>query len=296
MPVTAFSLPLVLVLNAMVAVSLIVSALLLQRRTGRLESRLRSLARQVGGKRQGPGWMVGLERLATRWTPRTYRVALGKRIDRANLTDRVNPATVILLANVLALSLSLFETAISRKAGLAALLLPVNLVLSLVLLGLLLDRRATKRRTAVQRSLASTLDLFVLAMEAGLSFDGALREVVAEWHSPASRELERVVMLGQLGVSRGAALQEIAETLDLDSFRRMASRLSTADRLGTSMVLVLRSEAEEARRERRAIATRKVAQAPTKILVPMALLVLPVTMIVVLGPALPQILRLARGG
>jgi pilus assembly protein TadC len=58
----------------------------------------------------------------------------------------------------------------------------------------------------------------------------------------------------------------------------------------------MRLEAEDARRERRARAARAVARAPIKVLLPMALLVLPVTLIVVLGPAVPTLIRIARGG
>lgn len=289
---TMFSL--ILAFNALAALALISAALLLRRRSLRLENRLRAIERSADPDRRRRHWTAGLERLAGRATPRAYQSALRKRLERANLADRVNPARVVVLAGVLALALTVAELAVSGNVG-ATLLLPVNLGLALSLTGALLDRRANKRRTNVQRSMASTLDLLVLAVEAGLSLDAALREVVAEWHSPASRELERVVQLGQIGLGRIAAMREIAETLDLESLRRLAGRLGTAERLGTSMVLVLRSEAEEARRERRMIATRKVAQAPTKVLIPTALLILPVTMIVVLGPALPQIISLASG-
>jgi len=70
---------------------------------------------------------------------------------------------------------------------------------------------------------------------------------------------------------------------------------TAAANLALDEALLLRAEAEEARRERRTVASRKIAQAPTKILIPTALLILPVTLIVLLGPALPQLLSVATG-
>jgi len=113
----------------------------------------------------------------------------------------------------------------------------------------------------------------------------------------------RIAALHEAGAIRGSGVQglelarlhDIAEALDLETLRRLAGRVSAAERLGSSVVLILRAEAEEARRERRTIAGRKISQAPTKILIPTALLILPVTLIVLLGPALPQVVNIVGG-
>lgn len=283
-----------LVVSGVVAGCCVVAALALLRHLAHLETRLRAVEALTVNENTPKSWLASAERLTGRLTPDAYRKGVQHRLVRAQLADRATPERVVLLELAIAVSGAVFTVPIAGASA-AAVLFPVYVVLTSTVAGIWLDRRAVLRRQAVQNSLPATLDLLVLAMEAGLSLDAAMREVVAEWHSAASRELERVAALTQLGMSRGEALRDIAEALDLETLRRLAGRLSAAERLGSSVVLILRAEAEEARRERRTIASRKIAQAPTKILIPTALLILPVTLIVLLGPALPQIVRIVGG-
>lgn len=284
-----------LVVNGVFAACCVGAAVALLSHLVRVDARLRAV--QTTGRRQHGlrGWPALVEQTLGRFIPKPYQAALQRRLERANLADRVAPAELVLLAAAVA---ALASGATLGWTGLVAALslYPMGLSLTLLVIGIGLDRLAVRRQRAVQRSLSATLDLLVLAMEAGPSLDAAIREVVAEWQSPASRELERALTLTQLGLTRGAAFQQIADTLDLESLRRLATRINAAERLGSSLVLLLRAEAEEARRERRVAATRQVARAPTKILIPTALLILPVTLIVLLGPALPQLMHMAAGG
>ncbi|MGI8914742.1 MAG: type II secretion system F family protein [Chloroflexota bacterium] len=280
--------------SGVVGLCCVLAALALLRHLAHLEARLRVVEAKTSDRHRSSTWLAAVERVVFRVMPPAFRQTMQRRLDRSQLAGRLTPAQVLLLALAMALG-GVALTTLVTTASIATALLPVYLVLAVLLSGFWFDRRATKRRQAVQNSLPATMDLLVLAMEAGLSLDAAIREVVAEWHSPASRELERVASLTQLGMTRGEALRDIAEMLDLETMRRLAGRVSAAERLGSSMVLILRGEAEEARRERRLLASKRIAQAPTKILLPTALLILPVTLIVLLGPALPQILSLAGG-
>ncbi len=289
-----FSPTVLLTASGVAAGCCVLAALALLRYLAQLEQRLRTVE-AVTVEQPRPKAMLGAaERLANRLTPSTYRKGLHDRLVHARLEERTTPEQVILLTIAIAIGVATL-TALTASVSFAAALFPLYAVLATIVAGIWLDRRAMRRRQAVQASLPATLDLLVLAMEAGLSLDAAIREVVAEWHSAASREMERVPTLTQLGMSRGEALHDIAEALDLETLRRLAGRVSAAERLGSSVVLILRAEAEEARRERRTIAGRKISQAPTKILIPTALLILPVTLIVLLGPALPQVVNIVGG-
>jgi tight adherence protein C len=294
LPFTMISPTALLVVGGTVAGCCTVAALLVLRHLAYLEARLRAVEASPVDGHVAAAWLAMVEQLAGRFTPTSYRQGIQHRLVRAQLADRVRPEQLILLAIALAAGGATL-TALTSGVSVGGMLFPLYVVLAAVVSGIWLDRRAVRRRQAVQNSLPATLDLLVLAMEAGLSLDAAIREVVAEWHSAASRELERVAMLTQLGMSRGEALRDIAEALDLETLRRLAGRVNAAERLGSSLLLILRAEAEEARRERRTVASRKIAQAPTKILIPTALLILPVTLIVLLGPTLPQIVRIAGG-
>jgi len=292
--VTLVSPSTLLTVSGIVAACCALAALALLRHLSRMEARLRAVEAVAVQPHTPATWLAGAERLASRLAPKYYQRNLQRRLERAQLAERFSPAQLLLLAVAFG-AIAAALTSIVAGSSAALLLFPGYIVLAALLSGVWLDRRAARRRQAVVQSLPATLDLLVLAMEAGLSLDAAIREVVAEWHSAAGRELERVATLTQFGMNRGEALRQIADTLDLETLRRLAGRVGSAERLGSSLVLILRAEAEEARRERRTVASRKIAQAPTKILIPTALLILPVTLIVLLGPALPQMLRLAGG-
>lgn len=283
-----------LVASGLMAACCLAAALAVTRRMALVNARLRAVEVLTPSGRTPVVWVAAVERLVMRVTPRSYQRGMQRRLDRARFAGRLTPSQVVLAAFALGIVGAAVTVVVSRLS-VAIALLPVYVVLAVLAAGFWLDHRAALRREAVQRSLPATLDLLVLALEAGMSLDGALREVVAEWHSPASRELERVSMLTQFGMSRGEALQEVAESLDLEILRRLGGRVSAAERLGASLVLILRAEADEARHERRTIASRRIAQAPTKILIPAALLILPATLIVLLGPAIPEVLHAVGG-
>jgi tight adherence protein C len=295
MPVLPFVSPNDLLLaSGTMAAGCLAAAFAVTRHLARVEARLRAVEALTPSGPTPAVWTASVERLVVRAMPRSYQRGLQRRLDRARLAGRLTPAQLVLTTAALGAGAATV-TAVASRPSAALMLFPAYVILAALAVGFWLDRRAALRRQAVQRSLPATLDLLVLALEAGMSLDGSLREVVAEWHSPASRELERVSTLTQFGMSRGEALQEVAESLDLEILRRLASRVSAAERLGTSLVLILRAEADEARHERRTIASRRIAQAPTKILIPAALLILPATLIVLLGPAIPQVLRAVGG-
>jgi tight adherence protein C len=59
-----------------------------------------------------------------------------------------------------------------------------------------------------------------------------------------------------------------------------------SEKWGTSIGKVLRVYAETLRRKRKQAAEKKAAMAATKMVIPMALLILPALFVVVLGPAI----------
>jgi tight adherence protein C len=67
--------------------------------------------------------------------------------------------------------------------------------------------------------------------------------------------------------------------------------LIQADQLGVSMAKVLRIQSEQMRIKRRQRAEKKAHEAPIKMLIPMAFLIFPSIYIVLLGPAVLQVLR-----
>jgi tight adherence protein C len=63
-----------------------------------------------------------------------------------------------------------------------------------------------------------------------------------------------------------------------------------SEKWGTSVATVLRVSAETLRRKRRQVAEKKAKQAPLKMTFPLVLFILPALFIVIMGPALVQVI------
>ena len=73
--------------------------------------------------------------------------------------------------------------------------------------------------------------------------------------------------------------------------RTLVASLVQSEKWGSSSARVLRVSAETLRRKRRHSAEKKAATAPLKMIVPMAIFIFPALFVVVLGPAVIQIVN-----
>lgn len=158
----------------------------------------------------------------------------------------------------------------------------------------LLNLRARRRR-AILRSLTTALDLLALSLEAGMGLDRSLRMISARMDSPLADELRRVLMDVDLGLARRQAFVRLGERVPLEDVRSLASAIVHAEDLGSSLVGVMKAQAQQLRQARRRQAEAEAMRAPVKMVVPMVLFTLPALFIVILAPV---VLRtgLALGG
>lgn len=144
---------------------------------------------------------------------------------------------------------------------------------------------AQKRSERIEIELADTLDQMTIAVEAGLGFDGAMARVGSTGRGPLAEELVRTQQDIQMGSSRKAAFRALAERTDLYDLRRFVRAIIQADTYGMSIAGVLHTQADEMRLKRRQRAEEQAQKVPVKILAPLMLCILPVLFIVVMGPA-----------
>jgi tight adherence protein C len=154
---------------------------------------------------------------------------------------------------------------------------------------LLLKSRAQERSQKITLELADTLDQMTIAVEAGLGFDAAMAKAGRNGKGPLAEELVRTLQDIQFGQSRRQAYEGLAARTDVVDLRRFVRAVIQADRYGVAVADVLRTQAAEMRMKRRQRAEEKAMQIPVKVIFPLMLCILPVLFIVLLGPAVMDI-------
>jgi len=195
------------------------------------------------------------------------------------------------LAGLLSAVAALAITALIRRDPLLLSLLALfGLLLGYAVPGLLLGRAIRARQAKIMRALPAALDMLALSATAGLTFDGAISQVVERWHTPFSDELRRLLVEFRMGSDRRAALRSLAARIGLTDVTRFANAIIQADSLGVPISKVLIEQAVEMRTRRRQRAEEAARKAPIKMLFPMVGLIFPALFVVILGPAVPGLL------
>lgn len=152
-----------------------------------------------------------------------------------------------------------------------------------------LRRKIAGRQQRITWGLADAMDLLVVAVEAGLGLNAALNRVAEELktlHPDMHSEIELVNLEIRVGRSREEALRNLAERTGIEDIRSFVALLIQADRYGSSIAKAVRIFADSLRTKRRQRAEQVSQKAALKLLIPLTLLLFPVILMVVLGPAL----------
>jgi tight adherence protein C len=148
-----------------------------------------------------------------------------------------------------------------------------------------------RRKQAIIKKLPDALDLMLICVDAGLTFNGAMQRVDEKWDDPLAREFGRTIYEMQLGKSRRQALRDFSDRLGVRDVSTFVAAVIQADQLGVGIGKVLRIQADQMRIKRRQRAEEKAQQAPVKMLFPMVFLIFPSMFVVLLGPAGFQVYR-----
>ena len=174
--------------------------------------------------------------------------------------------------------------------------LMVVLICSIVcgLLPVLGLRQAVKsRQTRLRRQLPDGLDLLVICAEAGLSLDAAFTRVARELGLSAPDLADELgltsVELGFLP-NRRQALMNLTKRTGVPQIRGVVNTLVQTERYGTPLAHSLRVLSAEFRDERMMKAEEKAARLPAVLTVPMILFILPTLFMVMVGPAVIQLM------
>lgn len=154
-----------------------------------------------------------------------------------------------------------------------------------------LESKITNRKKAIKSQLPEALDLLSVSVVAGLSFDQGLSYLVEKAGGPLIEEFNIVRQEINLGKPRKEALEAFAKRCDMDEIRTFTSAIIQGDELGISMSNILETQSSMIRNTHIQDIEERAAKVPVKMLIPMVIFIFPVIFIVLLGPAIPQILE-----
>lgn len=195
--------------------------------------------------------------------------------------------STVFLGGLFFLMMTRFGVDLNRRLLYTLIMAVLGYFLPVLLLRAMIDRR----KEAIIKKLPDALDLMTICVDAGLTFNAAMQKVDEKWDDPLAEEFGRVIYEMQLGKSRRQALRDMTDRMDVPDVTSFIAAILQADQLGVGIGKVLRIQAEQMRIRRRQRAEEKAQQAPVKMLFPMVFLIFPSIFIVLLGPALFQVLR-----
>jgi tight adherence protein C len=251
----------------------------------------RGLAPVAGGRQNS------LLRLGRRLTPQAYVAKLDRLLSLAGRPASMPLAKVLTAKPLLGLAgglagLFLLQSNPSRLFVLLALFITV---LGYFVPDLLLYSRGQERQKAMALELANTLDQMLISVEAGLGFESAMQRAGETGKGPLAEELVRTLQDMQVGRSRREAYLAMAERSTIPELRSFVKAIVQADAYGIALSGVLRTQAKVMRVKRRQRAEEKAMKLPVAVLFPLLLFIFPVLFIVILGPAVLNVIDTFAG-
>lgn len=163
-----------------------------------------------------------------------------------------------------------------------------------VLVGLYLKMKISGRQQEISKTLPDVLDLLTVSVEAGLGFDMAIQKVVSKTKGPLAEEFEKTLQEIKMGKQRRDALKDLGIRTGVENLNTLISAIIQVDQLGVSIGNVLRTQSKQMRLLQKQKIEEKAMKAPIKMLIPMILFIFPTIFLVLLGPAVLQMMEVMK--
>ncbi len=186
--------------------------------------------------------------------------------------------------------------------GIIAVFLPLPILLKVVALlfavvigwcypEAIVQSKAKDRQEEILRGLPYAMDLIISAMRSGLDFGAALQYYVKlNLDTPLTKEFGRVLEETRLGETREKALEAMADRIHVQEFTTVVGSITHGMEVGSSISESLAIQGDELRRARFNAAEQKAARAPSIMLIPMLILIVPAVFIIMATPVLIKVL------
>lgn len=235
----------------------------------------------------------------TRWAPKGQREKTTSKLSAAGLSGQweeaewkgLQYALSVLLSLLLFVMFSLMNSGLLRSFEMGI----IGFLIGYIFPNSWLKAKAKQRQKEIQHTLPNVLDLLTVSVEAGLGFDAALLKVVEKQKGVLAEEFLRVLQEIKMGHPRRESLRDLARrNKPAEDLSNVVASLVQADQLGISIGGVLRNQAKHIRQKQRQRAEEKAQKAPVKMMIPLVFFVFPSIFIIVIGPAVIQIIDMFK--
>lgn len=241
------------------------------------------------GERMLKPLYMSVSRILLKTTPSNKLQNLGKRLDKAGLSKNTSPQRWLYTKTMMSWTAALIIGLLSyivEPSFIKAFALTLLIILAVnVFFNFYLSKKITARQAKILKDLPYTLDLITVSVEAGLSFDGAMARVISNISGELCDEFAKSLKEIRMGIERKTALNNMSLRCDVRELSMLVTALNQADDLGVSLSRVLRIESANLRENRKQAAREKAMKAPIKMLFPLIFFIFPTIFIIILGPA-----------
>jgi tight adherence protein C len=236
--------------------------------------------------------------LTQKYTPIKQLGAIEKKLDYAgrpfgwNANDYVSVQYAATFGlGILVFIISSLYGASSSNRIMASL---TGLIVGYLLVELMLKNKIKKRQNQIEKELPDVLDLLTISIEAGLGFDAAMQRVVQKSKGPISEEFNQTLQEMRIGKTRKESFRDMSLRVEVGDLCKLVDAIVQADQLGVSLGNVLRNQSDQTRLNRRQRVEEKAMKAPVKMLIPMVIFIFPTIFIVILAPAILNMVNAFR--
>lgn len=236
-------------------------------------------------------------RFLEKLTPKNIAEYYQKIILQAGMGDKFTPIRILLNQFMFSAVITLSLVALMRATGTK---LNWPMLIMIAVLAFLypivhFSSMATARQVKIKKSLPDVLDMLYISVEAGLSFDSAMKKTAAKMKGPLTQEINRAMDDITKGKEREDALRSIGTRSQVEDVSSFITAVIQSELLGANIANMLRIQSVTMREKRRQRAEEEAMRIPLKMLFPMIFLMFPALFVIILGPALINIYRTLSG-
>lgn len=156
-----------------------------------------------------------------------------------------------------------------------------------------LKSRVQARQREIFENFPDALDLIRVCVSAGLGLDSAISRVgqlIGVQSKVLGQDFRMLSLELRAGVPKSRALRNLATRTGLEEVNALVAMLIQADKFGTSVAESLKVHSEALRTKRKRKAQETAAKVPVKLTIPMMICILPALFVVILGPAILDVM------